>query len=109
MFASAAQRVEQLIAIDFGRADDERRVRVLFPVACQDADALRAELFRELLILGVGQGFERAGVPGAASRFEEAANLFARDPGLAAPRRRSHQHVFIFERGERFESGRDRV
>ena len=100
---AAAQRVEELVAVDLGRADDERRVGALLPVAREYADVLRAELVAELVVLRVRKRLERACIPSALARGEEASNLLARDPGLAAPRRRGDENVFRFERGERFE------
>ena len=95
-FTSAAQRVEQLIAIDLGRADDQRGVPVLFSIAGQDADAFRAKLVNEFLILGIGERLQRRRVPCAAAIFEKTSDLLARDPRLAAPGRGGNQDVLIF-------------
>ena len=48
---TTAQRVEQLVAVDFSCADDQRRVGILFAIAGQNADAFRPKLRAELLIL----------------------------------------------------------
>ena len=62
----------------------------------------RAEFCSELLIFGIGQSLERACVPRALASLDEAANLLARNPGLAAPGRRCHEHVLKLQRGESF-------
>ncbi len=49
-FAAAAQRIEQLIAINLRRANNQQRIRILFAIAGQNADSLRAKLLDELLV-----------------------------------------------------------
>ena len=100
---TAAQCVEELVAVDLCRADDERRVGLLLAVAGEYADFAFSELVAELVVLRVRKRLERACVPRALARGEEASNLFARNPGLAAARGRGDENVFRFERGERFE------
>ncbi len=52
-FTTAAQRVEELIAVDLCSADDKWRVGVFLAVAGQYPDLFGAEFIDELLILGI--------------------------------------------------------
>ena len=97
------QSAKELVSVDLRRADDERRVGLLLAVACEYADFALAELVAELVVLRVRKRLQRTRVPSALAGGEEASNLFARNPGLAAPRRSGDENVFRFERGERFE------
>ncbi len=99
---AGAQRVEKLVAVDFGSADDQRRIGIFLPVAGQNADVIRAELQLKLDVFRIGQGFQRRRVPGFLSRRQQAADFFARNPGLAAAGRRRNQNVFCFNSFQRF-------
>src|SRR5687767_14618832 len=81
---AAAQGVEELIAINLGGADYQRRFRVLFSIARQYADALSAKLVNKLLVFRVSECFQRRGVPCAPAAGQKPADLFAGDPRLAA-------------------------
>ena len=48
---AAAQRVEQLIAVDFSCADDQRRRGIFLAVASENANLLGPKLVSELLVL----------------------------------------------------------
>ena len=103
MLTASAQRVEELVAIDLCRADDERRVGLLFSVARENPYAVCAELVAELVILRVRQSLEWTRVPGALAFGEQTPYLLARDPSLAAARRRGDENVLDLKSGERFE------
>ena len=102
-FTTAAQRVEKLIAIDLGGADDQRRVGVLFPVAGQYSDRSAPNSSMNSWYFGVGERLQRRRVPGAPPALQKPPNLLARDPRLAAAGRRGDEHVFVFEHRECFE------
>ncbi len=102
-FIATAQRVEKLVAIDLGGADDQRRVRVFFSVASQYSDFVRAEFVAELLVFGVCECLQGRRVPGATPALQKPTNLLARDPGFAAAGGRRDQHVFILQQRQRLE------
>src|SRR5882672_272551 len=79
--APAAQGIEKLIAIDLSGADDQWGIRIVFSIPGEDAYLLRAELCAELLVLGICQGLEWAGVPGTPAGGQQSSDLFAGDPG----------------------------
>src|SRR6266550_1897933 len=105
---AAPERIEQLIAIDFRGADDQRRIRILFAISGEYPYLVGAKLLAEFLILRICQRLQRARVPGAPSCLQQPANLFAGDPGFAAARRRRNQHIFEFERRQSFQLKRIR-
>src|SRR5262252_5404842 len=43
-FLSTSQRIEQLIAIDLGRTNDKRSIRIFFSIARQNADSICSKL-----------------------------------------------------------------
>jgi len=75
--------VEDLIAIDLGRADDQRSICILLPVAGQDADIFGAEFETELRVLRIRKCLEWRCVPRALALAEQTADLFA-GPGRPA-------------------------
>jgi len=78
--------VVELVAQDLRRADDERRLGVLPRVPGEDADAIRPEDIAELDPLGVAQGLERRGVPGASAPGLDGPDGLLGDPRLARAR-----------------------
>ena len=78
-------------------------MRIFLPISGENSDLFRPELVNEFLVFGIGERFERRRVPGALSGCQQPPNFFARDLGFAAAGRRSHQHIFELERGQRFE------
>src|ERR1043166_6854386 len=101
-FTSTAQGIEKLIAINLCGPDDQRRVRIFLAVTGQYSHPPGTELVDELLVLGIRERLQRRRVPGASPVLEQAANLLARDPRLAATGRRGHEHVFVLEQREGF-------
>ena len=79
----AVHGIVKLIAQDLGGSHDDRGMGVLLAVAGQDAHLLGAEMGGELNQLGVGQGFERRGIPGPAALVEDPRHGLQGNPGLA--------------------------
>src|SRR6266404_1677380 len=98
--AATTQRIKKLVAKNLSGADDQRCVSIFFAVAGQDSNLCRAKLVREFLILRVSQRFQRRRVPRTPAGLEQAPDLFACNPGLAAARRRGNQDIFKLERSQ---------
>ena len=75
--------VVQLIAQNFGRADNDGRVQVDLMVPSEKAHTLRTEFLPELKKFGVGQGLEGRGVPSASPLPQNAFHGLFRNKGLA--------------------------
>ena len=102
-FIATSQGVEELIAVDLGRTDDEWSLGILFSVACQYSDPFGAKLVDKFLVLGIRECFQRRGVPGATPALQKPPDLLTRNPRLPAASRRRHQHVFVLQCGQCFE------
>ena len=93
--ALATEVVVQAVAVDLGGGDEHRCGEVLLAVAGRDPHHLRSQLVAELEELGVGEGLERRGVPGAAPRLELGPDGLDRDPRLPGPGGGSDDHVSL--------------
>ena len=87
--------VVELVAQNFGGADDDGGVGLLPPIPRQDTHLVGAEEIAEFLVLGVAEGLQGAGVPGPAALFEDPPDGLLRNPGLAGARGRRDQAVAV--------------
>jgi len=84
--ATLVHGVVELVAQDFRRADDERRLGVLPRVPREDAHAVRPEDVAEFDPFGVAQGLQRRGIPGASAPGLDGPDGLLGDPRLARAR-----------------------
>ena len=98
-FDPGVHGVVELIAQNFGGADDDGGVRLLPAVAGEDPHVDVAEGLGELRILGIAQGLERAGVPGSPAVLEDLPDGLLGNPGLSGPCRGGHEAVGPLNRG----------
>ena len=106
---AASQGIEKLIAIYFSRTDYQLGIGVVLAIAGKYPYPVFAKLFCKLLVPGIRQGFQRRRVPRTTSCFQQASDLFPRDPGLAATGRSRYQHIFKLHRQQALPVETDRA